>query len=60
MPTFNPYYSVRYFLDSGYAVIFLHRRGSLEPYLRHLQHINVLDLLVLQEQKVFCENVESV
>ena len=35
----------RYLLAEGYAVLFLHRRGSLEPYKRHFQHINFLDML---------------
>lgn len=35
----------RYFLSEGYHVIFLHRKGSLEPYKRHFTHLNFLDLL---------------
>jgi phosphopantothenate-cysteine ligase len=30
--------SAEYFLDAGYAVIFLHRRFSLLPYSRHFSH----------------------
>jgi len=39
----------RYLLENGYAVIFLHRRGSLEPYRRHLHSINLLDILNLKD-----------
>ncbi|PVD35953.1 hypothetical protein C0Q70_02922 [Pomacea canaliculata] len=39
--------SAEYFLDHGYAVIFLHRQRSLLPFHRHLQH-NMLDCLALQ------------
>lgn len=34
--------SAEQFLTKGYAVIFLSRRGSLQPFLRHLQHDNAL------------------
>lgn len=39
--------SAEYFLESGYAVIFLHRQYSLRPYLRHYSHAkySFLDLL---------------
>ncbi|ELT99354.1 hypothetical protein CAPTEDRAFT_135719 [Capitella teleta] len=37
--------SAEYLLSADYAVIFLHRRGSLEPFRRHFQHLNILDLL---------------
>jgi phosphopantothenate-cysteine ligase len=30
--------SAEYFLESGYAVIFLHRQFSLQPYSRHYSH----------------------
>ncbi|KAJ3344094.1 hypothetical protein HDU93_003257 [Gonapodya sp. JEL0774] len=30
--------SAEYFLDAGYAVIFLHRQYSLQPYSRHYSH----------------------
>jgi phosphopantothenate-cysteine ligase len=37
----------RYFLDAGYAVVFLHRHGSLMPYARRINAItdNLFDLL---------------
>ena len=38
---------VRYFLEKGYAVIFLHRRHSLQPFVRHFQHKNLLDFLCM-------------
>ncbi|XP_071386438.1 phosphopantothenate--cysteine ligase [Centroberyx affinis] len=40
--------SAEYFLDSGYAVIFLHRHRSLYPYTRLYSNINLLDTLQLK------------
>ncbi|XP_034441813.1 phosphopantothenate--cysteine ligase [Hippoglossus hippoglossus] len=37
--------SAEYFIDSGYAVVFLHRHRSLYPYTRMFSTINVLDAL---------------
>lgn len=37
--------SAEYFMDSGYAVIFLHRHRSLYPYARMFSNINMLDAL---------------
>lgn len=37
--------SAEYFLDSGYAVIFLHRHRSLYPYTRMFSTVNMLDAL---------------
>ncbi|XP_061583351.1 phosphopantothenate--cysteine ligase [Cololabis saira] len=37
--------SAEYFLDSGYAVIFLHRHRSLYPYVRMFLTVNMLDVL---------------
>lgn len=37
--------SAEYFHEEGYAVIFLHRKGSLRPYQRHFTHHNFLDIL---------------
>ncbi|KAG4033332.1 hypothetical protein MFRU_005g03430 [Monilinia fructicola] len=39
--------SAEYFLEAGYAVIFLHRQFSLQPYSRHYSHATdcVLDFL---------------
>ncbi|KAM9409262.1 phosphopantothenate--cysteine ligase [Pholidichthys leucotaenia] len=37
--------SAEYFLDCGYAVIFLHRHRSLYPYTRMFSTINMLDAL---------------
>ncbi|XP_045885053.1 phosphopantothenate--cysteine ligase isoform X1 [Micropterus dolomieu] len=37
--------SAEYFIDSGYAVIFLHRHRSLYPYTRMFSSINMLDAL---------------
>lgn len=39
--------STEYFLKKGYAVVFLHRKRSLKPFLRHLSTYNFLDLLEL-------------
>ncbi|XP_028303621.1 phosphopantothenate--cysteine ligase [Gouania willdenowi] len=40
--------SAEYFIDSGYAVIFLHRHRSLYPYTRMFSTINMLDALQLK------------
>ncbi|XP_013390204.1 phosphopantothenate--cysteine ligase-like [Lingula anatina] len=37
--------SAEYFLAQGYAVLFLYRHRSLEPFSRHLSKINVLDII---------------
>ncbi|XP_041835777.1 phosphopantothenate--cysteine ligase [Melanotaenia boesemani] len=37
--------SAEYFIDSGYAVIFLHRHRSLYPYTRMFLTVNMLDAL---------------
>ncbi|KAJ3603326.1 hypothetical protein NHX12_031068 [Muraenolepis orangiensis] len=39
--------SAEYFLDAGYAVIFLHRHRSLYPYARQYSGVNLLDSLQL-------------
>ncbi|KAK3100684.1 hypothetical protein FSP39_023758 [Pinctada imbricata] len=39
--------STEYFLQEGYAVIFLNRDRSLKPFQRHFSHQNMLDLLHL-------------
>ncbi|NP_001038705.1 phosphopantothenate--cysteine ligase [Danio rerio] len=43
--------SAEYFLDSGYAVIFLHRHRSLYPYTRLYTGVNILDSLQLETDK---------
>lgn len=43
--------SAEYFLDSGYAVIFLHRHRSLYPYTRLYTGVNILDSLQLETGK---------
>ena len=40
--------SAEHFLKQGYAVIFLHRKGSLEPFKRHFMQKNFLDMLSTQ------------
>ncbi|XP_007550102.1 phosphopantothenate--cysteine ligase isoform X1 [Poecilia latipinna] len=40
--------SAEYFIESGYAVIFLHRHRSLYPYTRLFSTINMLDALQLR------------
>nr|ABU92523.1 POU class 6 [Eleutheria dichotoma] len=40
--------SAEYFLMHGYAVVFLHRQRSLEPFCRHFEGHTALDLLELQ------------
>ncbi|KAG5836081.1 phosphopantothenate--cysteine ligase [Anguilla anguilla] len=41
--------SAEYFLDSGYAVIFLHRHRSLYPYTRLYSGVNLMDALQMEE-----------
>lgn len=41
--------SAEYFLQQGYAVIFLHRARSLSPYTRHLPQHHLLDILEMVE-----------
>ena len=40
--------SAEYFLDAGYAVIFLHRHRSLYPYTRRYAGVNLLDSLQIE------------
>ncbi|XP_048879232.1 phosphopantothenate--cysteine ligase isoform X1 [Brienomyrus brachyistius] len=40
--------SAEYFLDAGYAVVFLHRHRSLYPYTRRYAGVNLLDGLRLE------------
>lgn len=42
--------SAEYFLEHNYAVIFLHRAKSLEPYTRHFSGQKLMDMLELQER----------
>ncbi|CAH1403131.1 unnamed protein product [Nezara viridula] len=42
--------SAEYFLKSGYAVIFLYRLKSLEPFTRHFSDINIFDWLVVDNE----------
>lgn len=46
--------SAEYFIEAGYAVIFLHRQFSLEPYTRHYTHSKncFLDLLEFKNTDV--------
>ncbi|KAF8713036.1 hypothetical protein HU200_028827 [Digitaria exilis] len=41
--------STEYFLKAGYAVIFIHRRGSKQPYCRFIPEDSFLDLFELGE-----------
>ena len=41
--------SAEYFLDHGYAVIFMHRVKSLEPFTRHFSGQKIMDMLELHE-----------
>ncbi|XP_050542092.1 uncharacterized protein LOC126905943 isoform X2 [Daktulosphaira vitifoliae] len=43
--------SAEYFLDSDYAVIFLYRSKSLEPFLRHFLNSKLLDKLEIVNNK---------
>nr|XP_020453827.1 phosphopantothenate--cysteine ligase [Monopterus albus]XP_020453828.1 phosphopantothenate--cysteine ligase [Monopterus albus] len=49
--------SAEYFIDSGYAVIFLHRHRSLYPYTRTFSTINMLDALQLRSGEAASEVV---
>ncbi|XP_077288405.1 phosphopantothenoylcysteine synthetase [Arctopsyche grandis] len=42
--------SAEYFLDNGYAVIFMYRQKSLEPFSRHFGGQKFLDMLEIQEK----------
>lgn len=46
--------SAEYFLDAGYAVVFLHRHRSLYPYARMYSGINLLDTLQIKRD---CDQV---
>jgi phosphopantothenate-cysteine ligase len=50
--------SAEYFIQNGYACIFLHRQWSLEPYTRHYSHQQncFLDLLKIENGKVIVED----
>lgn len=48
--------SAEYFLDHGYAVIFMHRLKSLEPFTRHFTGQQFFDMLDVSETS---ENNES-
>ncbi|KAF7991262.1 hypothetical protein HCN44_002824 [Aphidius gifuensis] len=48
--------SAEYFLEHGYAVIFLFRVKSLEPFARHFIGQKFLDMLVLNEQNALKNN----
>uniref|UniRef100_A0AAV2M8C4 Phosphopantothenate--cysteine ligase n=1 Tax=Knipowitschia caucasica TaxID=637954 RepID=A0AAV2M8C4_KNICA len=43
--------SAEYFIEAGYAVIFLHRHRSLYPYSRMFSTVNILDALQLQTRE---------
>lgn len=43
--------SAEYFIEAGYAVIFLHRHRSLYPYTRMFSTINMLDALQLKSER---------
>jgi phosphopantothenoylcysteine synthetase/decarboxylase len=42
--------SAEYFLDNGYAVIFMHRQKSLEPFTRHFNGQRFMDMLEIYEK----------
>ncbi|KAJ4814165.1 Phosphopantothenate--cysteine ligase [Rhynchospora pubera] len=42
--------STEYFVKAGYAVIFVHRRGSYQPYCRYLPEDSFLDFAQLDEE----------
>lgn len=42
--------SAEYFLEQGYAVIFMHRQKSLEPFIRHFTGQQFFDMLDLSDE----------
>ena len=48
--------SAEHFLRQGYAVIFLHRHFSLQPFHRHYSHSSFLDLLEIVPENNGCED----
>lgn len=52
--------SAEYFIESGYAVIFLHRHRSLYPYTRMFSTINMLDALKFRSEEEASSNSEVV
>uniref|UniRef100_A0A3Q1GAE7 Phosphopantothenate--cysteine ligase n=1 Tax=Acanthochromis polyacanthus TaxID=80966 RepID=A0A3Q1GAE7_9TELE len=52
--------SAEYFIDSGYAVIFLHRHRSLYPYSRMFLTINMLDALQFRGEEGASSNTGEV
>lgn len=44
--------SAEYFLDHGYAVIFMHRQKSLEPFTRHFTGQQLFDMLDLGDNEL--------
>ena len=47
--------SAEYFLAQGYSVIFLHRRGSKEPFLRHFDMDDFIRWLNMSDNKLMCK-----
>lgn len=52
--------SAEYFLENGYAVIFLFRTKSLEPFTRHFSGQQFLDMLEIQENSSINVKPDSV
>lgn len=52
--------SAEYFIESGYAVIFLHRHRSLFPYTRMFSTVNMLDALKFQSGEGVSVNCSEV
>lgn len=52
--------SAEYFLDAGYAVVFLHRHRSLYPYTRRYAGVNLLDGLRLEPAVEECGSARVV
>lgn len=44
--------SAEYFLEHSYAVIFMHRQKSLEPFTRHFNGQQFFDMLELSDRDV--------
>lgn len=46
------FFSDRHFLQNDYAVVFLHRKGSLEPFKRSLPSRDFLEALTVTQDDV--------
>ncbi|XP_074652178.1 phosphopantothenate--cysteine ligase-like [Tubulanus polymorphus] len=50
--------SAEYFLDEGYAVIFLHRNRSLTPFARHFTPSSFMDVMKFDENRIIVDEIQ--